>query len=83
MNPDELAAVIRKVFSDLAPEVDIDAVDPNAPLQATLDLDSMDFLNAMIAIHEVTGVDVPEADYGQVTTFEAIERYVRDRIVAA
>ena len=83
MNNDDLGALIRKVFSDLAPEVDIDSVDANAPLQATLDLDSMDFLNAMIAIHDVTGVDVPEADYGQVTTLDAIERYVRARIVPA
>jgi len=83
MNNDDLGALIRKVFSDLAPEIDIDSVDPNAPLQATLDLDSMDFLNAMIAIHDATGVDVPESDYGQVTTLETIERYVSARIASA
>ena len=32
-------------------------------LREALDLDSMDFLNFVIALHEQTGIDIPEADY--------------------
>jgi acyl carrier protein len=83
MNTDDIAAAVRHVFTTFAPEADIGALDPDAPIQEALDLDSMDFLNAMIAIHESTGVDIPEADYAQVTTFADLVRYVSERAVPA
>ncbi len=83
MNADEITAIVRNVFATFAPEADIESLDPDAPVQEALDLDSMDFLNAMIAIHDRTGVDIPEADYGQVTSLAAIVRYVSARAVPA
>jgi acyl carrier protein len=83
MNAEEIAAIVRKVFATFAPESDVESLDPNAPIQEALDLDSMDFLNAMIAIHDATGVDIPEADYGQVTTLSGIVGYVSARAVSA
>jgi acyl carrier protein len=80
---DDVTVIVRRVLAEFAPEADIDALDPRAPVQEALDLDSMDFLNAMIAIHEETGVDIPEADYNQVTTIEGIVRYVSERVASA
>jgi acyl carrier protein len=80
---DDVTVIVRRVLAEFAPEADIDALDPRAPVQEALDLDSMDFLNAMIAIHEETGVDIPEADYSQVTTIEGIVRYVSERVARA
>ena len=83
MTPDEIAAAVRAVLEQFAPESDVDALDPAALLQEQLDLDSMDFLNAMIAIHDATGVDIPEADYGEVATLDGLVRYVSVRAAAA
>jgi acyl carrier protein len=83
VNDDDVSAIVRRVLAEFAPEANIDALDPRAPLQETLELDSMDFLNAMIAIHDETGVDIPEADYNQVTTIEDIVRYVSERVASA
>jgi acyl carrier protein len=83
MNADEITAIVRKVFATFAPESDIESLDADAPIQEALDLDSMDFLNAMIAIHDATGVDIPEADYGQVTTLTGVVGYVSARSVSA
>jgi acyl carrier protein len=80
---DDVTVIVRRVLAEFAPEADIDALDPRSPLQESLDLDSMDFLNAMIAIHDETGVDIPEADYNQVTTIEGIVRYVSERVASA
>lgn len=33
-----------------------------------LDIDSMDFLRFMLTLHKILKVDVPEADYGKLTT---------------
>ena len=43
----------------------------------------MDFLNAMIAVHDATGVDIPEADYGEVATLDGLVRYISRRVVVA
>jgi len=41
-----------------------------------LDLDSMDFLNFMIGLHERTGIEIPELDYPQLATVERCAAYL-------
>ncbi len=66
----------RNALAGIAPEADLDALAPDVDLQEELDLDSMDFLNFLIALGEATGVHVPESDYGQVRTFGSCVTYV-------
>lgn len=79
MSDDELETTVRALVARFAPEADLDALDPDTPLQEALELDSMDFLNLMIAVEEATGVSVPEADYGRVATLADLVGYVRER----
>jgi acyl carrier protein len=79
VNETDVADAVRAILGEFAPEADLDTLDRSALLQEELDLDSMDFLNAMIAVHDRTGVDIPEADYGQVATFDGLVRYVAER----
>jgi len=41
-----------------------------------LDLDSMDFLNVLVAIAEQLRVEIPERDYAKVRTLDALVAYV-------
>jgi acyl carrier protein len=66
------AALLHRI----APEVDLDHADRQAPLQDTLDLDSMDFLNLVAALHDATGIDVPEHDYPQLASIDAFVAYI-------
>jgi len=36
-------------------------------MREALDIDSFDFLNFLIGLHEELGVEIPETDYGQLT----------------
>jgi acyl carrier protein len=56
-------AVMRAALATIAPEADLDDLAPDDDLQEALDLDSMDFLNFLIAIAQSTGVEIPESDY--------------------
>ena len=76
MNHDEARTLLAKLIHRIAPEVDLDGVDPDAPLQDAMDLDSMDFLNLMTALHEATGIDVPERDYPSLSTVDRFVGYV-------
>jgi acyl carrier protein len=75
MNADPDAA-IRAALASIAPEADVDALGPDDDLQETLDLDSMDFLNFLIALARTTGVQIPETDYQLVRTYAGCRDYL-------
>jgi acyl carrier protein len=69
-------ALLARLLRKIAPEVDLDEVDPAAPLQEAVDLDSMDFLNLVTALHEETGLEIPERDYPLLSTVDGFVQYV-------
>jgi acyl carrier protein len=77
---DEIKAVVAGAIHKIAPEIDLDQVDPSVDLREQVDLDSMDILNLAIAIHEATRVDIPESDYPQMVTLNGAIGYLRSRI---
>lgn len=76
MNHDEARTVIANALRRVAPEADLDEVRADKALQDELDLDSMDFLNLMVGIHEQTGVEVPERDYPAVAHLQGLVDYL-------
>lgn len=80
MTDDQIKALVLREIKKVAPEAELDGLDPAADLRDQIDLDSMDVLNVMIAIHESTGVEIPEADYPQLATLDAAVAYLRARI---
>jgi acyl carrier protein len=76
----ELRRAIADQLRKVAPEADLTAVGPDQPLRDVLDVDSFDFLTVLIGLHATLGVEVPEADYGQLSTLDGMVRYFRDRV---
>lgn len=76
MTTDEARDVIRFVLHQVAPEADIDDVREGETLQEALDLDSIDFLNFIIGLHEKTGVEIPERDYPLLATLDGCVDYL-------
>lgn len=79
MNRDEARSLLGELLHHLAPEADLQGIDDDAPLQEALDLDSMDFLNLVAALHEATGLAVPERDYPALASVGGFVDYVADR----
>jgi len=48
-----------------------------------LDIDSMDFLNFVIALHHRLGVDIAELDYPKVVTLDGAATYLKNKLVAS
>lgn len=71
--------LLARLLADIAPEVDLGAARPDGQLQDELGLDSMDFLNLMIAIHDATGIDIPERDYPALSTLRGAVGYLASR----
>jgi acyl carrier protein len=77
MNDPEIKALIFELLGNIAPEADFSTLAGDADLREELDLDSMDFLNFVIALHERTGIDVPETDYPRLFTLDGAISYLR------
>jgi acyl carrier protein len=76
VNDTQITDIARNALSDIAPEADLGRLAPDAALQEALDLDSMDFLDFVAALHEATGVDIPERDYPEVATLAGCVAYL-------
>lgn len=76
MTPDQIRQVLIEELASLAPETDAAAIDPDADLRESLDLDSMDFLNLITALHQRLGIAVPDADYAELRTLNGAVAYL-------
>lgn len=76
MNQAQILGVIREELARLAPEIEFEAVDRDQPIQQQFDIDSMDFLNYVTALHERLGVNVPESDYAKIATLAGAMAYL-------
>lgn len=79
MSPREIREVVLSILGRIAPEVDLQAIRPDADLREELDIDSMDFLRFVVKLEERLGVSVPEKDYPRVRTLEACVGYLVGR----
>jgi len=76
MNDTEIRDRVIKTLSSIVPELDPRNLKPAASLRDQLDIDSMDFLNFLIALHQEFGVDVPESEAGKLGTIDACVEYL-------
>jgi acyl carrier protein len=80
MSKEDIADLVRGALSSVAPEVEGQPFDPEVDFRDQMDLDSMDFLNFVIALHEASGVDVPEKDYPQLASLNGCIEYLAARL---
>ena len=82
MTRDEIRTVFMEELTGIAPDVEIDGVDPAADLRETVDLDSMDIFNLVIALHERLGLDIPDADAPRLVTLAGAVDYLAEKLEA-
>jgi acyl carrier protein len=76
MSEADIKAAIIEGLRKIAPESDPAALAPDENVRATLDIDSFDFLNFLIGLHDRLGVEIPEADYGRLGTMRDMVGYL-------
>jgi len=72
-------AVKNQVLEELrriAPELEEGELRLDRPLREQIDLDSMDWLNVIVALHERFGVEIPEPDYAKLVTLADVVAYL-------
>jgi acyl carrier protein len=77
MTDHEIRALAAEVLAGIAPEADLAGIGDHEDLREALDLDSMDFLNFVIALGQRTGRRIPEADTRRLFTMQGLLDYLR------
>jgi acyl carrier protein len=80
MTREAIREAVVKALTSVAPEIDPSSLRPDEAFRQEFDLDSMDFLNFVIALHASLNVDVPEADYPKLSTLNGAIDYLASRL---
>ena len=80
MTNDEIRGLVVRTLCDVAPEIRPETIDPRGNLRDDLDLDSVDFMNFVVGLHQAFAVDVPESDYGRLASLDDCVAYLAEKI---
>jgi acyl carrier protein len=76
MNQDEVRKAVLAELVRIAPELEAGELIPGKLLREQVDLDSMDWLNFLVALHERFKVEIPESDYAKLGTLDQLTAYL-------
>ena len=76
MTSEQIREGVLRVLGSIAPEATMDSLNPKVSLRDQLDIDSVDFLNFVIALHKELGVDIPDIDVPKLATLESCVAYL-------
>jgi len=82
MTEEEVALAVKDIIQTVAPDEDVSSLDPEQRLREQIDLDSMDFLDIVMELRKLYGVQVPEEDYKELATLAGCVRYLHPKLAA-
>jgi acyl carrier protein len=78
-NASQMREVVLRVLSNIAPEVDLASLDPDRDIRDQIDIDSVDFLNFAIGLHNELGIEIPDSDVPKLLTLNSCVNYLIER----
>jgi acyl carrier protein len=75
MNENQIREKVLNLLGEIAPEIELGNIDPKVNFREQIDINSMDYLNFVIALDEEFDVRIPESEY---TKFTSLEFCVRE-----
>lgn len=76
MSEEEIKTVIFQLLKRIAPESEPSALKPEENIRETLNIDSYDTLQFIVALNEKLGIEIPEQDYGKISTIRSLLDYI-------
>ena len=71
MTKEEIRSTVLRILGEIAPEADLSKLKPDVSFRDQLDIDSMDFLNFVIALDEELHASIPEAEYARLSSLDS------------
>lgn len=80
MTEQELKVIIFLELQKVAPESNPADLNPDENIREALDIDSFSFLRVLVGIGDRTGIEIPETEYGKVSTLAEMTAYLAARL---
>lgn len=77
MTREEIEKGVVGLLCEIAPEIDPKQLQPDAEWRDQLDIDSVDLLNFVVAMHKAFGLEIPESDYAKLATLNGCVDYLQ------
>ena len=76
MTEEEIKKTIFQLLKNIAPDTEPEKLNPDDDIRRTLEIDSFDALQFVVALDEHFGIETPEADYGKFATLKQLVNYI-------
>jgi acyl carrier protein len=76
MSSTDFRSIFLEELVRVAPDIEAGEVGDDDHIQEDLELDSMDVLNLVTALHARLGIDIPERDYPEISTLSRAAAYL-------
>ena len=82
MTRPEIREVIIGILERIAPDEDLSNLDDAVPFREQMELDSMDFLDIVMELRKLYRIEIPEAEYSNLTTMASTVKYLLPKLSA-
>ena len=79
LTEDQIKKVTLDLIGEIAPEADIENLDPAVRFRDQFDFDSVDFMNLAVALQEELKVKIPEEDCPKLATLKGCIEYLKSK----
>lgn len=76
MTDQGMTAAVASELRRIAPDIGLEEIDQDNDMREEFDIDSLDFLNLVTALGKRFGLDMPEADYPKMRSFNDLVDYL-------
>ena len=76
MTADEIKKLVFQLLKQIAPDTEPSTLQADENIREKLDIDSFDSLQFLVSLDEKLGIEIPEQDYGKITTLKNLVNYI-------
>ncbi|NOR25056.1 MAG: acyl carrier protein [Desulforhopalus sp.] len=76
MTPTEIETLVLQTISKIAPESNLENLNPDVRFRDQFDFDSVDFVNLIEQLQQALQFKIPEIDYPQLATLNGCRAYL-------
>ncbi len=80
MTQQAIRSIVLRTLGDIAPEVDLDKIDPSVAFADQFDFDSVNCLNLVLALGRGLQVEIPESDCPKLSTLNGCVAYLAAKV---
>lgn len=80
MTQQEIKQSLFILLKNIAPDTEPSTLKPDENIREKLNIDSFDTLQFLVSVNEKFGIEIPEEDYGKITTLDTLSSYISEKL---